>query len=375
MKILMLLKSSLDNDSRVIKEIKSLKLNGISVSLLSVNTKQKYEIERHISINYNSRRLLIPGLSSIVFNYIFIKGAFSAYSGEDVVHCHDFNTLFAGVLLKLFRRWNVKIVYDSHEFAINTIPNQGNLSIYITKKIEGILINFTDEVINVSEAIARQYKNNYNIRMPKVIKNCPNYCEISKQDYFRKYFNLRADQFIYLYQGGLSDGRGIEIMLDAFANLKNEDCVLIIMGSGKLENLVRSKISECANIFLHRPVMPNELIKYTSSADCGVLPYEDNCLNHRYCAPNKFFEYLMAGIPVLATNLEEMKYIVESEGIGVIAEQNTAEGIREAAKSLINLNLNLIKMNIMRVRKKFCWEEEEKILINLYKELYETYKS
>jgi len=111
------------------------------------------------------------------------------------------------------------------------------------------------------------------------------------------------------------------------------------------------------------------LLDYTSSADFGILFYENNCLNHDYCSPNKMFEYLMADILVIASNLYEMKRLVENNKIGIVAKENTANGLHEAIIKATRLDKEELKKNIQKIKKIYNWGEQEKVLLSLYKEL------
>jgi glycosyltransferase involved in cell wall biosynthesis len=141
------------------------------------------------------------------------------------------------------------------------------------------------------------------------------------------------------------------------------------MGYGPLEGLVREESQTNETIFFHPAVTPHELLNYTSSADYGILFYEDTCLNHRYCSPNKIFEYLMAGLPVLTSNLFEMKRLVETEGVGIVAEENTVEGFKRAVTASLEQDYEKIQKNVFSARKKYCWEEQEKVIREIYCEI------
>ena len=104
------------------------------------------------------------------------------------------------------------------------------------------------------------------------------------------------------------------------------------MGYGTLENLIQKISKEYKNIYFHKAVSPDVLLDYTSSADFGISTIEDSCLSYRYCLPNKMFEYLMAGIPVIVSNLYEMKRLVESNMVGTVAKENTSDVLKEAIK-------------------------------------------
>jgi glycosyltransferase involved in cell wall biosynthesis len=258
------------------------------------------------------------------------------------------------------------MVYDSHEFAINDVPNQSARSIKLKKNLEGFLIKFARSVINVSDSIANEYSRLYNIKKPHIILNCPVYHEQPKRNLFRESLGIRSDQTIFLYQGGLGKGRGIELLLEAFSDLDVDKNVLVCMGYGPMENLIQEKAQQQCTIFFHPAVAPEVLLNYTSSADYGILFYEDTCLNHRYCSPNKIFEYIMAGLPVLTSNLYEMKRLVETEGIGIVAQKNTVDGFKKAVECSLNQDYGATQENVFLARKKYCWEEQEKILKYIY---------
>ncbi|MBF4377114.1 glycosyltransferase, partial [Vibrio anguillarum] len=130
--------------------------------------------------------------------------------------------------------------------------------------------------------------------------------------------------------------------------------------------LIQEKAHQQSTIFFHPAVTPDVLLNYTSSADYGVSFIEDSCLSYRYCLPNKMFEYLMAGLPVLTSNLFEMKRLVEIEGVGIVAEENTVEGFRKAIELSLNQDYEEIQKNVFSARKKYCWEEQEQVLREIY---------
>ncbi|MEV3814094.1 glycosyltransferase family 4 protein [Aeromonas allosaccharophila] len=288
-----------------------------------------------------------------------------SYRESDILHCNDLNGLFVGVICK-FTRPAIKLIYDSHEFASNDTPNQSAFSIKYKKILEGMLIKFACGVINVSNSIANEYSHIYKIPKPYLVLNCPLYHEQPKRNLFREYLGIRSDQTIFLYQGGLSKGRGIELLLEAFSNLDSDRNVLVCMGYGPLEGLIQKKAQQQITIFFHPAVTPDVLLNYTSSADYGVSFIEDSCLSYRYCLPNKMFEYLMAGLPVLTSNLFEMKRLVETEGVGIVAEENTVDGFKKAVEASLNQDYDTIQKNVFAVRKKYCWEEQEKVLKEIY---------
>jgi glycosyltransferase involved in cell wall biosynthesis len=143
----------------------------------------------------------------------------------------------------------------------------------------------------------------------------------------------------------------------------------VFMGYGELEELIKEYSKKYNNIYFHSAVSPDILLDYTSSADFGISMIEDTCLSYRYCLPNKLFEYIMAEIPVIVSNLYEMNRLVEKYNIGVVAKENNVDGLKRAIERALKLDKEVLKENIKKVKKIFNWENQEKVLLNVYKEL------
>ncbi len=141
------------------------------------------------------------------------------------------------------------------------------------------------------------------------------------------------------------------------------------MGYGALEECVKDISKEHTNIYFHQAVSPEVLLEYTSSADFGISIIEDKCLSYRYCLPNKMFEYFMAELPVIVSNLPEMKRLVEDNSLGVVAKENSTKGLKKAIEEAVLLDQDELQKNIQKVKEIYNWEEQEKVLLDTYKEL------
>lgn len=357
------------NDSRVLKVSKSLTALGFSPTVTAMHNVGLAESETIGDVNVCRIKLMSRPWSKrkpIQFiKYLeFLFRSFFTCRNSDIIHCNDLSALPSGLLIKLFGRGK-KVVYDCHEYETEINGLKG-IEKKAKKWLERKLIGYADSVVTVSDSIANEYTRIYNIPKPHLVLNCPAYYEQPKYNFFRESLGIRQDQIIFLYQGGLSKGRGIEILLDAFSDLDSDKNVLVCMGYGPLEALIKEKAEQHNTVFFHPAVSPDILLSYSSSADYGILFYEDTCLNHRYCSPNKIFEYLMAGLPVLTSNLFEMKRLVEKEGVGIVAEENTVEGFKKAVEASLNQDYGVIQKNVFIARKKYCWEEQEKVLKEIY---------
>jgi len=360
------------NDSRVLKEALSLAKNNYSVTVVAhgdegLATKETIDNIEVVRVAFLNRKVTKKKLLKVKAYLSYIKEAVNYSKEFDILHCNDLNSLPIAVIIKKFYNKDIKIVYDAHEYETE-MKGLSGVTKALTKFFEKNMIKYADKTITVSNSIANEYARLYNIEKPNLVLNAPPYKKIEKKDIFREKFNISKEKTIFLYQGGLSGGRGIEIILEAFTDI-DEKSVIVFMGYGPLEELVNEYADKYENIYYHDAVTPDVLLDYTCSADFGILFYENNCLNHYYCSPNKMFEYLMAEISVISSNLYEMKKIVEENNIGVVATDNSANGLREAIVKATQLDYETLKTNIKKVNLIYNWEEQEKVLLETYKEL------
>jgi len=373
-KVTLIVLNNFKNDSRVLKEAISFQNIGYQIKVVALHEDTLGEFDTVSNISVHRIRLKSKEWSKkrfiqLVKYFEFIYKVVKEYKHSDILHCNDLNALPIGVIVKKFFNKSAKIVYDAHEYEINDRPNESKYSIKIKYFFEKWLIKYADRVITVSDAIAKEYVKLYDIEKPALVLNAPPYVSIKKKNIFRETFNISEDKTIFLYQGGLSNGRGIEILLETFKQMKNSKSVIVFMGYGVLENIVVESSQEYENIYYHKAVSPTILLNYTSSADFGILFYENNCLNHYLCSPNKMFEYLMAEIPVVVSNLYEMRRLVENSSIGIVAKENSPKGLNIAIKEAIQLDRQKLHNNIQKVKTIYNWEEQEKILLKVYEGL------
>jgi glycosyltransferase involved in cell wall biosynthesis len=179
---------------------------------------------------------------------------------------------------------------------------------------------------------------------------------------------------LLIYQGGLSPNRNLENLVRSMAYVRNAEAVLIILGNGefkgKLLELVR-KGGLAHKVFLIPGVPQKELLRVTTQATLGIIPYFPNCLNTLYCTPNKLFEYIAAGVPLLVNDLPELRKIVEAYDVGWVAGLTTPERIAAAIDVALSRGeyLERFRKNAARAFESLCWEEEEKKLASLYERL------
>ncbi len=367
--------TNVKNESRLFKETNSLVSHNIVDKVFIVGLwEEGLALEEDIDVKRVINRLALKSrkwpknLISQIFKYIeFSFVILWKYRKKNIrlITIHSLGLLPLGVLCKVV--YGANLIYDAHEYETERQGLSG-IRKRLSKILEKKLIVYCNKVIVVSEPIADEYKKMYpDLLRPYVVLNTPLYKNIEKKDIFRETFDIAKDKIIFLYQGGLSSGRGIEILLNTFKDIKDEKSVIAFMGYGLLQKDIEKASKEYVNIYFHPAVSPDVLLDYTSSADFGISTIEDTCLSYHYCLPNKMFEYTMAEIPVIVSNLPEMKRIVEDNAIGIVSKKNNPDGLREAIQKATRLDKEELQKNIQKVKKVYNWEEQEKVLLEVYK--------
>lgn len=295
----------------------------------------------------------------------FVIGAVYQCRNQDAIHCNDLDTLPIGIFAKLFLNRRAIVVYDAHEYETESNGLRG-IRKTLKKLLEKLLIGKADRVITVSEAIAGEYQRLYGGDKPSVVYNCPETERVIERDYFRERFSLGPETKIFIYLGGLGPGRGIEAVLGAFQNRQASNAAVVFMGYGSWESRIREAATKNRNIYFHEAVPPSDVLKLTACADFGISLIEDTCLSYRYCLPNKLFEYCMAGLPVLVSNLPEMSKVVVDFNVGFVVPNSSASALNEAINACLMEDKSSYAKALENFRQVFCWEEQEERLAKIY---------
>ena len=372
--VLMLLNNHFTHDARVLKEGRSLINKGYNVTLKCywdeglerAETIEDIKVER---VLYTSRQFTKSFFIKIILFIKFVQRSLKDAYKFNVIHCHDLIMLGAGVIIKILSFGKHKLIYDAHEYHAER-KYKSQLRKKFVKVSERFLIRFADAVITVSNGIADEYARLYDIKRPYVVLNCPSFKQQQKRNIFREKFNLSDDQMIFLYQGNFGKNRGIESILNIFMNYNHDNNVLICMGYGMLEDFVKNAAGKHDNIFFHEAVGQDVLLEYTSSADVGFCFIENSCLSYYYCTPNKFFEYTMAGLSVIASDLFELSRLIDKHDNGYLVTNGSVEDLHKCIETIDRESIAGKRENAMKMRQEFSWEEQEKILFQVYENLF-----
>jgi glycosyltransferase involved in cell wall biosynthesis len=287
-----------------------------------------------------------------------------------VWHCHDLNTLAVGVRCKR-KRPGTRLVYDSHELATErSRMSQGARRRAGREERRGL--RFVDEGIWTTRTRAEYIVRRYGIPFPTLIHNVPEMLEVKQGWDLHQRLGIPADRRILLYQGSIQELRGIEESIEAVTLL--ERCVLVIIGYGyhrpALEDVVhRRGLDDRVRFF--GPISNDELLYYTTSADVGLCVIRGQSLSYRWSMPNKLFEYMMAGIPVVASDFEEMGRVVREEGVGTVCDPDDPQSIAAAVRAIIDdPDAEARFRAATRVAiTRYNWDHEEQKLLALYRRM------
>ena len=364
------------NESRVLKQTKSLIDNDVfsQIQILALGAEgfaENETIDEARSLNRIElkTRSWPKSLPFQILKYLeFLLKVILIIRKEkpQVINIHALSLLPIGVLSKKIN--NHLLVYDAHELETETNGSRGFRQ-KLSKWLERKLIKHADMTLVVSESIADWYANEYKMPRPPVVLNAPNKRELETNNHFREQLGIREDQVILLYQGGLMAGRGVHLILDAFKARNDDKVVVVFMGYGELEADIKNAANEYDNIYFFPAVPPNIVLEYTSSADMGISLIENTCLSYYYCMPNKLFEYSMAGLPVLVSNMKDMSELVSQNSMGAVISDFSAAGINKAIDDFLVQDLTSMKANAYRVACENAWEVQEQKMIQTYKDL------
>jgi glycosyltransferase involved in cell wall biosynthesis len=351
--------SDLSTDMRVQKHAMLLAGEGYEVTLIGRETGSLL----HLPLTgIEACRIRVPFRKGpgmyVLFNFfLFWRLLFRRY---DLCLACDLDTLLpCYIVTRLSGR---RLVYDAHEYFTGQHGlAERRVKHAIWKWTERLVLPKIRHMITVSDSIAELYHLEYGVT-PVVIRNvAPSVTHIEPHD--RSVLGASGEELLVVFQGsGINEGRGARELIEAMTIV--ERVRLVIIGSGDIiDSLGRSvRESEAAERIMFLPRMPwEEMMRYTMCCDAGLSLDADICENQRYSLPNKLFDYIAAGIPVIVSPLPEVASITRRYGCGVVIGEVTPEAIAAALEKLRDDRGYLLSLRerTAEARRELNWEKEE----------------
>ena len=364
-KIVVSVTNDLVSDNRAHKICTSLTNRGFKVTLLGRKLKKSLPLQKR---KYQTIRMVLLFNKGPFFytEYNFRLFLFLLFTKVDILYSVDLDTLTANYLASGIKK--KPLVYDSHEYftEVPELINRPRIK-KIWEWLERKMVPNLKFAITVCNSIAEIYEKKYGVKF-HVVRNVPFKKSIPAQ---KK--EIQPEEKIILYQGALNIGRGLQQAIISMHYIKGAR--LIIAGDGDIKNELellvhKENLGQKVEFIGRLPL--EELEKLTTKADLGLSIEEDIGLNYRFALPNKLFDYIRAQVPVLVTNLPEMKAIVNEYQVGEITDSLAPEILAvKITEALTNAGKRQNwKKNLARAASELTWEnEEEKLLylINLIK--------
>lgn len=312
---------------------------------------------------YGVQLFYIPFARGILFylTYNLRVIAYLLLRRVDLIYANDLDTLLGAGVISFVRRKN--LVYDSHEL-FTELPELVHRRVkrWLWQLLERMMIRRVSIGITVSASIAYELRSRYGKEF-SVVRNVP----MARGSVMIAPTGVNT----IIYQGALNVGRGLEKLVAAMQYVDNAN--LVIAGTGDIEDMLIGLARELgltSKIRFTGRLSSNDLFVETSKATLGVSLEEDLGLNYRFALPNKLFDYIQAGIPVLVSNLPEMANLVHNYDVGqTIAWNCSVEHLAYSLNQLLhdNIKQNYYREMAAKAAKELCWEKESLLFLSALK--------
>ena len=342
----------------------SLQNHGFEVLLVGVNRKNSISLSSQV---YHQKRIKIYFEKGFLFyaEYNIKLFFYLLFIKADAICTIDLDTILPCYLASFFKQTNR--VYDAHEIftEMHEVINNKKVK-WFWDNVEKFCVPKFKNGYTVNTFIKEEFKRRYN-REYSVIRNLPKL----ENQLTNQPINQSSNNII-IYQGAVNYGRGFEQLIPA---MKNLDAELHIYGIGnfykQVEDLIRLNKLE-NKIKLFGTVLPNQLKLITPSAKFGITIFEREGMNQYYSLANRFFDYIMAGIPQICVNYPEYKTINNEFEVALLLNNIEPETLAKAMNLLLTDDelYNKLKENTIKAREVLNWEVEEKKLIQFWKNIF-----
>jgi glycosyltransferase involved in cell wall biosynthesis len=299
----------------------------------------------------------------------------------DVYHGHDLTALPAA--LAAARRNGAPVIYDSHEIFLEAgaTATRPRWARWIFKRLEQGWIRRSAALVTVNRSLEEILTARYHPRRTVVLHNTPSRWTAPSppRHLMRTELGLGPDDPIALYHGGFSAHRGLEELAAAILEPGLERVHAVFLGYGSRKDWLLEQAADPrygGRLHVLAAVPPERLLEWVVDADVGVMAIQTSTLNHYLSTPNKLFECLSAGVPVVASDFPEIRRIVAGDAagpLGILCRPDDPADVARGIRSILDLSagerLALRLRCLTAAHERWNWETESAHLIDLYAQL------
>lgn len=358
--------NDLVNDQRVHKVCSSLQQQNWEVLLVGRQLADSAPLSR----SYTTHRMRLFFRKGALFyaEYNVRLFFFLLFHKAHVLHSNDLDTLLANYLVAKLR--SLPLVYDSHEYFTGVPELQNRKRVrQIWEAIEAWIFPDLQHVFTVNESIAECYAKLYHKSLTP-IRNIP-MRSAAPLPASRASLGLKESDFLVINQGtGINVDRGMEELVEALLLLP-EDVHLVLLGKGDAIPALKKKVDHLAlheRVHFLPPRPYAEMMAITACCDLGVSLDKNSNANYRMSLPNKLFDFIKAGIPVLTTQLVEVQKVVDSYQIGRTIATCDATAIAQGITSMRQEGKEAYRKALQKASTELYWEREVIPLLKTYEQ-------
>jgi len=354
-------------DQRVRKVCDFLYSEGYDITLVGRKLKTSQPINGRpyktvrFRLWFNKGALFYANYNLRLFFYLLFNKA-------NLLLANDLDTLYANHWARKFKR-KCRLIYDTHEYYCGVpelVERPGIQKFW--RAIEKRTVPKVDRMYTVNESIAELYRKEYE-REVLVVRNISDFKGLPKPK-TRTELGLPEDQKIVIMQGaGINIQRGAEELIAAIPLLKST--TLIFVGDGDVIPQLKVQVKKMdltARVLFFGKRPYDELMQFTLASDLGVSIDKNTNINYRFSLPNKIFDYIHAGIPLLVSDLPEVKRVVKTHEVGLVIDSHEPAEIAHKISAILDHpeKVKKFRANAQKASKSLTWAQECETLKRIY---------
>lgn len=358
-KIFFTVTNDLTYDQRMQRICRSLAENGYDVTLVGFKKKNSLPLDqepfhqKRLPTFFKKGKLFYAEVQYRLFFYLQFKKM-------DAICAIDLDTIIPCYHISRFKQ--IPRIYDAHELFTET------KEVVRRPLIRKAWLGIEKRVVpkfrygyTVCQSIADEFRRRYNVQYA-VIRNMTKLRRDPRE----------ANGKVIFYQGAVNEARAFEYLVPAMKQVKQK---LVVCGDGNFMTQLKKLIAKYGvedKVELKGMLPPDELWKESMRARVGITIIENDGLNQYFSLPNKFFDYIHAGIPQVAVNYPEYKRINDQYEVAILLDEITPEKIAAAINNLLENDVlyERLRKNCIMAREVLNWQQEEKKLLDFYQSVF-----